>query len=268
MQEALERLRKIKCFLFDMDGTINLGNELIPGMEGFFERLTAAGKSYYLLTNNSSRSHEHYVNKMRGMGVPVVKDNVLISTDALISFLEQEKPGASLFVLGTNQLLGNIREAGFKLTERLEDKTDYVVVGFDQELTYNRLAIACRLIDRGVPYFATHPDVRCPIEGGEFIPDTGAMLALIKTATGKDVALIFGKPYKYMVDVVLKRTGFSKEEIAMVGDRLSTDIAFGLNNGILSILVLTGEADLADVAEGDIKPDIILPCASDILKFI
>lgn len=268
MQEALERIKKVKCFLFDMDGTINLGNELIPGMEGFFERLAACGRSFYLLTNNSSRSHEHYVSKMRGMGVKVEKENVLISTDALISFLAREKPGASLFVLGTAQLLGNIREAGFKLTESLEEETDYVVVGFDQELTYKRLAIACRLIDRGVPYLATHPDVRCPIEGGEFIPDTGAMLELIKTATGKDVSLIFGKPYKHMVDVVLERTGYSKDEIAMVGDRLSTDIAFGLHNGILSIMVLTGEATLEDVTRGNIKPDIILTCASDILDLL
>ncbi len=263
-----ERLAKIKCFLFDMDGTINLGDTLIPGMEGFFDRLKASGRDYYLLTNNSSRSHEHYVRKMNGLGVPVTAGEILISSDALTGWMGREKPGARLFVLGTPQLRDTIAAAGFTLTETLEEGADYVVLGFDQTLTYERLTTACRLIDRGVPYVATHPDVRCPIEGGEFIPDTGAMIELIKTATGKSPAVIFGKPYRYMVDVVLERTGCSKEEIAMVGDRLSTDIAFGLNNGILSVMVLTGEATMDDVEQGSIRPDIILPHAADILKYI
>lgn len=262
------RLAQIKCFLFDMDGTINLGNELIPGMEGFFDKLKAAGREYYLLTNNSSRSHEHYVQKMNGLGVPVTRKNILISSDALTNWMSKNKPEARLFVLGTPQLLKTIEEAGFTLTNSLEEGADYVVVGFDQTLTYERLAIACRLIDKGVPYVATHPDVRCPIEGGEFIPDTGAMLELIKTATGKEPQLIFGKPYQYMVDVVLDKTGYKKEEIAMVGDRLATDIAFGLNNDILSVMVLTGEATMEDVEQGTIKPDIILPHAKEILNYL
>ena len=264
----MERISKIKCFLFDMDGTINLGNELIPGMEGFFDKLKAAGRDYYLLTNNSSRSHLHYVEKMNRLGVPVTEENVLISSDAMTNWLSKTKPGARLFVLGTAQLQETIAKAGFTLTSTLEEGADYVVVGFDQTLTYERLTIACRLIDKGVPYVATHPDVRCPIEGGEFIPDTGAMLELIKTATGKEPLLITGKPFKYMVDVALDRTGYKKEEIAMVGDRLATDIAFGLNNDILSIMVLTGEATMEDVEKGTIKPDIILPHAAEILKHL
>ncbi|MBQ6745397.1 MAG: HAD-IIA family hydrolase [Acidaminococcaceae bacterium] len=266
--DHLERLKQIKCFLFDMDGTINLGMELIPGMEGFFDRLKEAGRSYYLVTNNSSKNHEHYVKKMNSMGVPVTKNNILISSDALVSHLKHSKPGARLFVLGTPELKATIKEGGFTLTSRLEDETDLVVVGFDQTLTYETLTIACRLIDRGVPYIATHPDVRCPIEGGEYIPDTGAFLACIKTATGKDPEYITGKPYGYMVDTVMERTGLKKEEIAMVGDRLMTDIRFGTDNGILSILVLTGEATLEDVEQGPVKPDIILPHAKEILKYL
>ncbi len=115
------RLKKIKCFLFDMDGTINLGNELIPGMEGFFDRLKAAGRDYYLLTNNSSRSHEHYVSKMNGLGVPVSRQNILISSDALTNWMQKNKPGARLFVLGTPQLLATVAAAGFTLTNTLED---------------------------------------------------------------------------------------------------------------------------------------------------
>ena len=236
----LERLKQIKCFLFDMDGTINLGNTLIPGMDAFFKKLRSYGRDFYLVTNNSSKGHSHYVEKMRRMGIEVTRKNVLISSDAFVYF---------------------------KLTTLLEEKTDFVVVGFDMSLDYEKLAIACRLIDRGVPYVATHPDVRCPIEGGEFIPDCGAMIKLIETATGKKPIAITGKPYHYMVDVVMERTGYKKDEIAMVGDRLSTDIAFGLNNGILSVLVLTGEATLEDVEKENIHPDIILPHAADIAKY-
>ena len=263
-----ERIKNIKCFLFDMDGTINLGDEIIPSMVGFFDKLTDAGRKYYLLTNNSSRSHEHYVEKMNRLGVPVTRNEVLISTDAFTNWMQKKKPHAKLFVLGTPQLLKIIAEAGFTLTNTLEEETDYVVVGFDQTLTYERLTIACRLIDKGVPYVATHPDVRCPIEGGEFIPDTGAMLELIKTATGKAPEVICGKPFVHMMDVALDKTGFKKEELAMVGDRLATDIAFGLNNDFLSIMVLTGEATLEDVEKGSIKPDVILNNASEILKYL
>lgn len=266
--QDLKALAKIKCFLFDMDGTINLGDELIPGMEGFFDKLRAAGRDYYLLTNNSSKSHAPYVEKMTRLGVPVTRENVLISTDALTNYMQKRHPGARLYVLGTPQLEELLREAGFTLTQTLEEGADFVVLGFDQTLTYAKLTAACRLIDRGVPYVATHPDVRCPIEGGEYIPDTGAMIELIKTATGKAPSMIFGKPYEYMVQAALDRTGYKKEEIAMVGDRLATDIAFGLRNGILSIMVLTGEATLDDVKNGAVKPDIILPIAADILKYL
>lgn len=263
----LERLKQIKCFLFDMDGTINLGNTLIPGMDAFFKKLRSYGRDFYLVTNNSSKGHSHYVEKMRRMGIEVTRKNVLISSDAFVYYMQQVKPGASLYVLGTDLLKETIIKGGFKLTTLLEEKADFVVVGFDMSLDYEKLAIVCRLIDRGVPYVATHPDVRCPIEGGEFIPDCGAMIKLIETATGKKPIAITGKPYHYMVDVVMERTGYKKDEIAMVGDRLSTDIAFGLNNGILSVLVLTGEATLEDVEKENIHPDIILPHAADIAKY-
>lgn len=263
----LEKLKHIKCFLFDMDGTINLGNTLIPGMDKFFEELSAAGRDFYLVTNNSSKGHEHYVEKMGRMGIKVTRDNVLISSDAFVYYMQHKNATARLFVLGTDELKKTIREAGFTITETLEEGADFVVVGFDMSLNYETLTIACRLIDRGVPYVATHPDVRCPIEGGEFIPDCGAMIELIKTATGKAPEDILGKPYHYMIDVITEKTGYKREEIAMVGDRLSTDIAFGLNNDVLAVLVLTGEATMADVETGNIKPDIILEHASEIAKY-
>lgn len=263
-----EKLSGIKCFLFDMDGTVNLGDALIPGMEGFFEKLRASGRLYYFLTNNSSRDHAHYAKKMTRLGVPVGHKDIIISSDALSHWLLRTMPGAKLFVLGTPQLRAIMAAAGFILVDCPEEHADYVVVGFDQTLTYRRLTVACRLIDRGVPYVATHPDVRCPIEDGEFIPDAGAMIELLRTATGRAPELILGKPYRYMADVVLERTGLKKRDIAIVGDRLSTDIAFGRDNGFLSVLVLTGETTAEDVERGAIKPDIILPHAKEILQYL
>ncbi len=265
--QKLEKIKKIKCFLLDMDGTINLGNTLIPGMDIFFQKLICSGRDFYLVTNNSSKGHEHYVEKMGRMGIEVTRENVLISSDAFVYYMQQIKPSARLYVLGTEELKKTISTAGFKITTTLEEGADFVVVGFDMSLNYENLTIACRLIDRGVPYVATHPDVRCPIENGEFIPDCGAMIEMIKTATGKAPQQILGKPYHYMIDVITAKAGYKREEIAMVGDRLSTDIAFGLNNDVLSILVLTGEATLEDVALGDIKPDIILKHASEIAEY-
>ena len=279
--QDLSRIKNIKCFLFDMDGTINLGEELIPGMEGFFQRLQATGRSFYLLTNNSSKSHAPYVAKMTRLGVPVTEKEVLISSVALCDHLKEHCPAARLYVLGTPQLEESLRKAGFLLVTEprlaprpAQEDVDLIVLGFDQCLTYKRLSTACRLIDRGIPYIATHPDLRCPIEGGEFIPDTGAMIALIKAATGKGPSLILGKPYEYMVDAALRRTGYKKEQLAMVGDRLATDIAFGRRNDILSILVLTGEAGLEDVeaaakaGRSEEVPDIILDGAYDILRYL
>ena len=266
--QNMERLKGIKCFLFDMDGTINLGNTLIPGMDEFFVRLRAMGRRFYLVTNNSSKDHEHYVGKMAAMGIRVGPEDVLISSDALTYYLGKIKPGARLFVLGTPEFKKTISKAGFTIVDSAHSNPEFVILGFDMTLAYDTLSTACRLIDKGVPYIATHPDVRCPIENGEFIPDCGAMTELVRTATGIGPLDILGKPYHYMIDLLLERTGLKREEIAMVGDRLSTDIAFGLNNNILSVLVLTGEATLDDVERGRIKPDIILDHAANLLRYL
>jgi phosphoglycolate/pyridoxal phosphate phosphatase family enzyme len=263
-----ERLKEIKCFLFDMDGTIYLGNELLPGVADFFKKLKAAGKDYYFVTNNSSKGHIHYAKKLIRMGISAEPRDVVISSDALNYYLQKIRPHAKLYILGTEELKETIRNAGFTIVEDEQTTPDFVIVGFDMSLEYKTLAHSCRLIDKGVPFIATHGDVRCPIEAGEFIPDCGAMLALIKSATGKEPVNIMGKPNHYIIDLVREKANYEKYEIAMVGDRLSTDIAFGLNNNILSVLVLTGEATIDDVERTNIIPDIILNNVVEILDYI
>jgi len=263
-----ERLKDIKCFLFDMDGTIYLGNALLPGVADFFKKLRAAGKDYYFVTNNSSKGHIHYAKKLIRMGINAEPRDVIISSDALNYYLKKIRPQAKLYILGTEELKETIRNAGFTIVEDEQTTPDFVIVGFDMSLEYKTLAHSCRLIDKGVPFIATHGDVRCPIEDGEFIPDCGAMLALIKSATGKEPVNIMGKPNHYIIDLVREKANYEKDEIAMVGDRLYTDIAFGLNNNILSVLVLTGEATIDDVERTNIRPDIILNNVVEILDYI
>ena len=263
-----ERLKDIKCFLFDMDGTIYLGNALLPGVADFFKKLRDAGKDYYFVTNNSSKGHIHYAKKLIRMGISAEPRDVVISSDALNYYLQKIRPQAKLYILGTEELKETIRNAGFTIVEDEQTTPDFVIVGFDMSLEYKTLAHSCRLIDKGVPFIATHGDVRCPIEDGEFIPDCGAMLALIKSATGKEPINIMGKPNHYIIDLVREKANYEKDEIAMVGDRLSTDIAFGLNNNILSVLVLTGEATIDDVERTNIRPDIILNSVVEILNYI
>lgn len=261
----MKDLSQLKCFMFDLDGTVNLGDNLIDSLQGFFPALKSAGKTYYMVTNNSSKDAAFYAQKMLRLGIDCPQEQIITPAEALLAYLEKKAPHARLYVVGTAELRQNCLNKGFSISNDLEESSDYVIVGYDKTLTYNTLSTACRLIMRGVPFLATHADTRCPISGGEFIPDAGAILAFIKAVTGQDPTHIFGKPHSYMLDIIQERSGFAKEEMAMVGDRLSTDILFGVQNKVTSILVLTGEATYEDVKTGTIKPDFVFDDASEIL---
>jgi NagD protein len=264
----VEVLKKVKCFLLDMDGTINLGDKLIDGAKEFFDILENQGKNYIFVTNNSSRNIDHYQKKLARLGLEVTKDQILTSTEVLIHYLNDLKPKAKIFPVGTEHFEHELTKAGFNLIYELGQQIDFVAVGFDMSLDYEKLSNACRYIDKGVPYVATHPDIRCPIAGGEFIPDCGAIIAFIKAATGKNSEKIVGKPEPAMVDFLVKKMNLSKTEMAMIGDRLYTDIAMGINSSIISILVLTGETSRDDVAKSEFKPDFVMDSIKDIKTII
>lgn len=248
-------LRNIKTFLFDMDGTIYLGGSILPGAKQALDVLDKRGIKYFFLTNNSSKAPAYYMQKLSSMGIAAKEEHIIISTHSLITYLK-DTAAQKLFVLGTDDLKTQLAKAGYKIV--YEDIPDYVVVGFDTDLNYKDLAQATQHVDAGAPYIATHPDVRCPIEGGKFLPDCGSILALIKTATCKNCTMITGKPGKHMVQTVMDITGENASEMAVVGDRLYTDIALGQNSGITSILVLSGEASRQDIEKSPYKPDLVL----------
>ena len=260
-------LKEIQCFLLDMDGTFYLGNTLIDGARDFLHLLNAQGKQFIFLTNNSSKNNREYQKKLEKMGCKVDMDRVFTSGEATTLYLNKETPGATIFLLGTPLLEQEFIEAGFKLVNDTDIKPDYVVLGFDTTLTYDKLWRACDLIREGIPYIATHPDYNCPLEGGKFMPDTGSVIKLIEASTGV-MPTVIGKPNRYIVDTLLEKYSLKRENVAMVGDRLYTDIKTGENAGITSILVFSGETTEDMYRESSVKADYTFPSIKELMDAI
>ncbi len=261
-----DRLNKVRHFVLDMDGTIYLGNKILPRSIEFLEYLRATGRNYIFLTNNSSADSHYYAEKLSRMGIKATPDYILTSGEATVRYLKKIKPLARIFLLGVPSLEKEFTEQGFILTD---DNPDFVVLGFDRTLTYEKLAIACNCLRRGVPLIATHADINCPTEDG-YIPDCGAMLALIKASTGVEPTAVIGKPNELIMQMAMDKVGSSdKSEFAMVGDRLYTDIRMGNICGVTSIAVLSGEASNSDILSSTDKPTFVfedLGAIKDILK--
>jgi 4-nitrophenyl phosphatase len=257
---VIEKLKSIKCFMLDMDGTFYLSNHLLPGALEFMDYLDKKKLDYLFLTNNSSKNREIYTQKIRHLGFNVDETKVFTSGEATTIYLRKHTEFQNIFLLGTKALEDEFIQAGFILTN---EKPDAVVLGFDTTLTYEKIWKACDLIRNGLPYIATHPDFNCPTETG-FMPDIGSFMALIEASTGRKADVIIGKPYHHIVDSVVDKTGYSLDEIVMIGDRLYTDIALG-KAGIKTILVLSGETKSEDLEYSEFKPDIVVNDLKDLL---
>ena len=248
----MSSLSDIRLFLLDMDGTVYLGSRLLPGSLDFLNYLRETGRDHLFLTNNSSRNANYYAEKLTRFGWSASTAEVLTSGEATALYLGGLKPAARVFLLGTPDLEQEFVSHGFLLTDQ---QPDYVVLGFDMTLTYDKLVRACDLIRDGVPFIATHPDFNCPTETG-YIPDCGAMIALITASTGVTPKVI-GKPNREIIDALFRKKPVPRTQVAMVGDRLYTDIVMGHNAGVSSILVLSGEARRNDIVSAPIKPNYV-----------
>ena len=237
-------LANIRCFLLDMDGTIYLGEKLLAGASEFIELLHQQGRDYLFLTNNSSKGSAQYAEKFARLGLPIPRDKIMTSGEATAMHIQRQKPGARVYVVGTQSLEHEFRDRGFVLTG---DAPDFVVLGFDTTLTYNKLWKLCDLVRAGVRYIATHPDYNCPTETG-FMPDIGATIAFAEASTGRKPDLIVGKPNSLFVEQAAERVGIPVSAMCMIGDRLYTDIALGATAGIPTILVLSGETQEHEIA--------------------
>ena len=248
-----ERLARARAFLLDMDGTFFLGERLIEGALDFIALLRQQGKPFLFLTNNSSKDRGQYVEKITRLGLPITLTQVLTSGEAAARLLSRNHPGAKLFVVGTPSLEGEFRAAGFTLDD---PRPEVVVVGFDTGLTYAKLWQLCDLVRAGRPYIVTHPDFNCPTPGG-FMPDIGATIAYVKASTGREPDMVVGKPSRLMAEAAAQKLGLPLASLAMVGDRLYTDIALGQAADIPAVLVLSGETRLADLSGSPFQPDDI-----------
>ncbi|MBE6597639.1 MAG: HAD-IIA family hydrolase [Ruminococcaceae bacterium] len=261
-------LKDKKLFIFDMDGTIYLGNNPFDFAMKFIDNLHNSDKHVLFFTNNASHTPDFYMKKLGRLGFNPREGEIMTSGDVTIEFLKRHRADKSVYLVGTDELVQSFRDSGINMLTGKEEKADIVVTSFDTSLTYEKLDNACRLIRGGAEYLSTHPDKNCPTENG-FIPDSGGIAALVTTCT--DVApTYFGKPYKETIEMIGEATGFAPSEMCIFGDRLMTDIALGKRFGVTSILVLTGETQPADVeaaADAD-KPDYVFDSLADVDKII
>lgn len=257
-------LQGIECFALDMDGTIYLGEQWIEGAKDFLKAVEESGRSYVFLTNNSSKNAEVYAEKLARMGLEARAEQILTSGQATIWYLQQHFPGKKVYLLGNSLLKEEFERAGIMLTE---EQPDLVVTAFDTTLDYSKLCRVCDYVREGLPYLATHPDYNCPTENG-FIPDIGAIHAFIHASAFRYPDQIIGKPNAAMMDYLTSRVQTKRERIAMVGDRLYTDIAAGRNNGLQSILVLSGETKLEDLEHSEVQPHLVFDSVKEMIPYL
>lgn len=249
-----------KVAFLDLDGTIYMGDALIPGAKRFLDFLKDKGISYYFLSNNSSRSKSAYVERLSALGIHADEERILLSTDGVIAYLI-ERNTTDIYVVGTKSMKQMFIDAGFDIDS---PNPSFVVLGFDTELTYNKLKTAALLIQKGVELIATHPDFVCPTPEG-FIPDTGAMLALFEKATNKKPLKIFGKPNPEMITHILKKHNISTEDAVMIGDRIYTDMELARRVPCDSILVLSGETKREDLESIEEQPTLVVESVADLI---
>jgi 4-nitrophenyl phosphatase len=256
-------LRDTRCFLFDLDGTVYLGDELLPGARDLLAYLDHTSLPYYFLTNNSSRSRADYSLKLARYGLSAPQEMIFSSGMATAIYLKKKHTGARIYLVGTPSLEDEFRSYGFEL---VEDDPDLVVLGFDTTLTYHKIRRLADFVREGKPYIATHPDINCPTPYG-FMPDIGSMMAMIRASTGREADVVVGKPHAPMVEAIVEATGFSPGDLTMVGDRLYTDIAMGAA-GIRTVLVLSGETGREDLVCAPHQPDLVCENLKELLMYL
>lgn len=248
-----DRLRRLRHLIIDMDGVLYRGSEAIPGTSGFVEFLREYEIGFVLATNNSTRTPQQFVDKLAGMGVSVSPHEVLTSARATADYLTGiASPGSRVFVVGQDGLRTALSDAGFAL---VEDDAEFVVVGMDFDVCYERLAQATLLIRAGASFVGTNPDRTFPSDRG-IVPGAGSLLAFLETSTDVTPTVI-GKPRTVMIEQALERLGATRSSTAMLGDRLETDILAGQRADLLTILVLSGVTDRALLAGSDTQPDLV-----------
>ena len=262
--QNLSVLERVRHFALDLDGTLYLGGKLFPFTHRFLETVRELGMGRTFFTNNSSKSTREYIQRLNLLGIDAKEEELFSSTTCTLEHLREELPQARrLFVLGTPALREEFEEAGYTLCGQdvgcpPDRSPEAVVVGFDTTLTYDRLSRAAYWIAQGRPFIATHCDAVCPTDLETVLPDCGAMCKLLTHATGREPDAVLGKPHPRMLRGVMKRHGLNAHEIAVVGDRLYTDVAMAHGAGAVGVLVLSGETTKQQAEQAQPKPHLVV----------
>jgi len=256
----------IEGLILDLDGTVYLSDELIPGVKDFLNTIQKNGYEVVYLSNKALQRRSTYTKKLNELGVPTSEDKVINSSYVMAHYLSETSPNAAVYVIGEQPLVEEIKEAGMELSEDPK-YIDYIVTSFDRDFHYDKLQIAYEAIMNGAGFVATNPDRTCPVKGGE-LPDAAGMIGAIEGVTGKKVEKITGKPSKLMIDTALERLGIPSKNALLAGDRLETDIKMGNKAGLTTVLVLSGVSTLEDVKSSDVKPDFVIESLSKLQEKI
>lgn len=256
--ELMRRLRRIRHVALDMDGTIYMGMSLFPYTQPFLQGLREMGIGYSFLTNNPSKCIADYLHKLRTLGIEASREEMYTTTLATIDYLRAHYPAARrLFLLGTPSMISEFEAAGYEsCAESADDRPDAVIAAFDMTLQYDRLCRAAWWVKQGLPYIATNPDRVCPTDLPTVLVDCGSICACIEHATGRKPDITLGKPDPNMLSGILARHGLQPDQIAMVGDRIYTDVQMAHNAGAMGVLVLSGETTLEVADKADPQPHI------------
>ncbi|MCR4594578.1 MAG: HAD-IIA family hydrolase [Clostridiales bacterium] len=260
-------LKDKRLFLLDMDGTVYTGDTPFDGVNDFLSYIEEVGGRYIFITNNSSRSVKDYVIKLSGMGIKVDENNFFTSSQATAMYVVEHYKGKKVYCCGTKSMIKEMEKIGVTFTYDREE-AECIVVGYDTELTYQKMADVAYLLQtrKDIPYIATNPDRGCPIEFG-LVPDCYGICEAINYAA-KRRPLYIGKPDRYMIDYAMQMTNYTKDQTLLIGDRLYTDIASGYNAQIDTICVLSGESTMEDIEKSDIKPTYIYENIKEIVKVL
>jgi len=261
--ELSNALKKVNLYLFDMDGTLYLGDRLYDFTTDLLQTIRERGCRYLFMTNNSSKSVEDYIKKLAKLGIAATREDFITASQATAYYLHKYHEGQRLYVCGTQSLKEELRREGFTLTARTDD-TDCIVMGFDTELTFQKLHdVSYLLLTRPeIPYIATNPDLVCPTEFGS-VPDCGSVCQMLRNVSGR-LPIVIGKPSALMPQLAMEKWGVAGSQTCVIGDRIYTDIKSGLNAGALTILVLSGETTQAILEASSEKPHLVLSDAGKI----
>ena len=262
----MDRIKNVELFLFDMDGTLYLGDRLYDFTKELLSAIRAKGARYLFMTNNSSKSVNAYIEKLAKLGIPATREDFITSSQATAFYLKKTYPGKVLYVSGTQSLKEELMREGFVITDDIE-KTEVIVMGFDTELTFKKLEdVSKMLCTKDLPYIATNPDYVCPTEFGS-VPDCGSVSDMLYNVSGKR-PLFIGKPSALMAQLAMEKVGVTPEETAVIGDRIYTDVKSGLNAGALAILVMSGETTYEILEASEDKPHLVLKDVSEITEVL